>query len=335
MMKMTREHGFSLIELMISMTIGIFLIGGAIYVYDEARSTLRVNDTLARMQEDARWALDIIEPDLRLSGYWGRHASGAALAGRAGTPSPLAVGVANDCGPNWSINTNVSLEAFNNVRPTWACLGADDYVEGTDTLALRHASGRIVDTAELEGGRIYLRTHENGRGALFAGALEPAIVDAQNHALIANAYYVRPNTIGADGRPSLRRRGLTVVGGVPTVVDQEIIAGVEDLQVQFGIDASGDCAVDRYVDPDNPVLATNPRVRALRIWLRIRGDQSVDADGNFENVEAGFSDARTYRYADREYTPAGDEARFRRLLVSRTIFLRNESIPEDPTRCGT
>jgi carbamoyl-phosphate synthase large subunit len=55
------------------------------------------------------------------------------------------------------------------------------------------------------------------------------------------------------------------------------------------------------------------QVVSVRVWLRLRGEQP----------EPQIDDNRTYRYADVEYTPVGDERRFRRMLVSRTITLRN------------
>ncbi|MEM9057989.1 MAG: PilW family protein, partial [Pseudomonadota bacterium] len=100
---------------------------------------------------------------------------------------------------------------------------------------------------------------------------------------------------------------------------------VEDLQIQFGIDTDlrgqpGRHSVNRYINADNPLLdpadpAFNPdnRVIAVRVWLLMRAD----------TPELGFVDDRTYVYGDREFTPEGDDAAFRRLLVSRTIFLRN------------
>jgi hypothetical protein len=112
--------------------------------------------------------------------------------------------------------------------------------------------------------------------------------------------------------------------------------GVEDLQVQFGIDSGdydNDGAVDasvdangdgvpesdgratRYVNPDFPGL-DRLQVVSVRIWLRVRGDQ----------LEPGFVDDRTYRYADVEYTPAGADRAFRRVLLTRTIALRNARI---------
>ena len=52
---------------------------------------------------------------------------------------------------------------------------------------------------------------------------------------------------------------------------------------------------------------------AVRVWLRIRSDQH----------EPGFVDGHTYRYGNVEYTPTGNERNFRRVLLSRTILLRN------------
>jgi hypothetical protein len=66
------------------------------------------------------------------------------------------------------------------------------------------------------------------------------------------------------------------------------------------------------VNPDFPDL-DRVQVVSVRLWIRLRAEQP----------DPGFVDDRTYRYADVEYTPAGDERNFRRLLLSRTIALRN------------
>ena len=128
-------------------------------------------------------------------------------------------------------------------------------------------------------------------------------------------------------------KALTSDGGAPAFVDTEILAGVEDLQVQFGIDTGdydNDGVIDpeadvngdgipesdgratRYVNPDFPGL-DRLQVVSVRLWLRVRGEQP----------EPEIDDRRTYRYADVEYTPVGDERRFRRMLLTRTIMLRN------------
>ena len=118
--------------------------------------------------------------------------------------------------------------------------------------------------------------------------------------------------------------------------EDEVITGIEDLQVQFGIDtgdrnndgrddAGSDANADgrpdaigrvtRYVSPDFVDL---PRyvVGAVRIWLRVRADEP----------ETGFIDGRTYRYADVVYTPVGADAAYRRALMTRTIAVRNARV---------
>jgi hypothetical protein len=125
----------------------------------------------------------------------------------------------------------------------------------------------------------------------------------------------------------LRRK--TLIAG-PAIRDDEIIPGIEDMQVQFGIDPTGTSGIaTRYIDPDT--LSVNDQVVSVRIWFLVRSEKS----------EVGFKDGRVYEYGDRvsadnggcnvtnlnatgaagcAYAP-GDG--FRRLLVSRTIQIRN------------
>ena len=62
----------SLVELMIALVIGSILMIGAITVYTQSRSNYIVNESMARLQENARFAMDFLEPDLRLASFWGQ-----------------------------------------------------------------------------------------------------------------------------------------------------------------------------------------------------------------------------------------------------------------------
>jgi type IV pilus assembly protein PilW len=61
----------TLIELMVALAIGMFLMIGAITVFMQSRTTFRVTESLARMQENGRFALEALEPDIRMAHYWG------------------------------------------------------------------------------------------------------------------------------------------------------------------------------------------------------------------------------------------------------------------------
>ena len=88
--------------------------------------------------------------------------------------------------------------------------------------------------------------------------------------------------------------------------------------IDAGTDINGDGIPEsdgratRYVDPDFPDLARY-QVVAVRLWVRVRAEQP----------EPGLTHPRPYRYARVDYTPAGAEQNFRRVVMSRTITLRN------------
>lgn len=70
-MSSPRQKGFSLIELMIALTIGMFLVLGVLYIYSSSRASYATNDAGARVQEDARFALERLAREIRMAGYMG------------------------------------------------------------------------------------------------------------------------------------------------------------------------------------------------------------------------------------------------------------------------
>jgi type IV pilus assembly protein PilW len=108
----------------------------------------------------------------------------------------------------------------------------------------------------------------------------------------------------------LRRKQLDFVGGAPAIVDREIVPGVEDLQIEFGADLDDDQNADYFVQPGTAIPAGD-QIVAVRVWILARAEQQ----------EPGFIDNRTYTYASRVGLTPNDP--FRRLLISKTIALRN------------
>ena len=66
-----KSGGFSLVELMIAVTIGLILLGGIGYVYLGSRQTFRTQDDFSRIQENVRYALDQVGVEVRMAGYSG------------------------------------------------------------------------------------------------------------------------------------------------------------------------------------------------------------------------------------------------------------------------
>jgi len=63
-----RQHGLTLVELMVSLVLGLVLIGGVLNIFVSNRETYRVNENLTRMQENARTGFDFMARDLREAG---------------------------------------------------------------------------------------------------------------------------------------------------------------------------------------------------------------------------------------------------------------------------
>ncbi|HLU62461.1 MAG TPA: PilW family protein [Gammaproteobacteria bacterium] len=300
----SRQGGVTLIELMVAMVLGLIIIGGVFAVYLSTADARRTNETIARIQEDARFALRTVKDDLRLAGNWGKTRTTGTLDGFKGLPTQLDP-ISGDCEDRWYIDLVQAVWAANGTNPfSGTCVPA--HLANTDMLAVRYAAPEEATT--LTSGVMYVRS-DMARGEVFdggVGATGSYSVDAEDHALVTHLYYVRPYTrVAGDNLPSLRR--IRLAPG-PALVDEEIISGIEDFQVQYGIDDDGDGSVNRYIDPDAGV--NTARVIAIRLWVLARAD----------SAEVGFTDDQAYQYADRKYTPNDG---FRRMLVTSTILLRN------------
>jgi hypothetical protein len=246
------------------------------------------------------------------------------------TENPIAIptaGTLDDCGANWLIDLDVALAATNNDY-NWACAGdsPDDVsAPGSDSFVVRRVAENSLTPAQITldvpANTLLVLSRRGGiDGRIFWQ--NDALADYESdtdelHQLVVNGYYVSTEssaTFAGAGVPSLRMRTL-VAGGA--LQDREVLPGVEDMQLQFGIDtdvpgAADRGSVDRYVNPGDPLLATSV-ILAVRVWLRIRA----------ERIEVGHLDNTRYNYADEDRTYNDN---FRRIVVTKTIFLRNARI---------
>jgi type IV pilus assembly protein PilW len=323
--RVPRHAGVSLVELMVALVLGLFLIFGAVTIYGKSRSTYRTTEAVARLQETARYAFDAIEPDVRMASYWGLASRADYIVNSVGPtddrPAELddAAAEIDECGTNFAINLEEYIAGVNGADETDWPLPCDAFRdawrEDTDLLVVRR--GGSTQPEELEEGRIYIQTSRI-QGTMFVATScdepkNPACIPAdysppasETRQLDTTIYYVANESTARDDVPSLRRKRL--VNG--DVVDEEVVSGVEDLQVRFGVDTNGDTNADTYVDPEtNPALYGGSIVSAT-IWLRVRA----------EDAEVGFVDDRTYSAGEMATTPGG---KFRRFLLSKTIQLRN------------
>jgi prepilin-type N-terminal cleavage/methylation domain-containing protein len=316
-----RAAGFGLVELMVALAIGAFVMSGSIAIYLEARKARASLDTSARLQEIARYAMAVIEPDVRMAGYWG-------LTNRAGsvTAHPSLAFPAKCGGTAWITATRRYVDGSNNAYLAAAnCTALYGGAEpGADVLVVRRASAqriapqrpviaatdrdRVLVVTSHSGGEIFLpMSIGNGIPAGYATTdVAGETPRADTRALLVNAYYVSAGSSMSRDHPALRRK--TLAAG-PDIADEEVIAGIEDLQFQLGLDTDGDSDADRFVNPGSVPDGALPV--SVRVWLRVRA----------EARDASVGSQELPSYADRPASVATDA--HLRLLVSKTLQIRN------------
>src|SRR5690606_22278439 len=299
-----RQAGLSLIELLVAVTIGGLLIFGATQVYVDSRRTYEINESAARLQETARYALSVLEPDIRMSNYWGLVKGAGVVTEQASPDDDQVPGDPTDCGRNFARHLVENVAGTNGSTNLPCAAYRANVIASADSLTIRRAA---VSPSTAPGTRLRIcSTRVAATVVTDASTCTPAPAGQLND-LIVNTYYISQHSTDRPGYPSLRR--ISLVEG-PAFRDEEIIPGVEDMQIEFGIDPTGMSGrAQRYVNPDE--VNDGEQIVSVRSWLLIRA----------EAEEVGFLDDRTYQYADRD--PYQPNDRYRRLLVSRTIQVRN------------
>jgi len=312
------QSGMTMIELLVALAIGSFLIIGTVQIYNQSRQAFIINESIARVQETAQFAMDTIEADLRMASNWGMLSQGEAIEGRSliTDTNPLQLPIPTACGPVWSLNLIRPVEAYNNSYGLLCPSFGGPQLE-SDIITTRRAttlpSFPQAGTLQIQSSRI--------QGQVFSNGVIPtdfSAIDSETHTLLVNSYYVALNSELIPGVPTLRRKSLVSLDGTPTIADQEIAPGVQNIQIQLGVDVNKDNTVDRYVNPGNPILnhqnaafIPDAQVITARIWIVVRG----------LTPETGIQDAAAYQIGDVTLGPFNDG--FRRLKVSKTILLRN------------
>jgi len=296
-----RQSGFSIIELLVAVTLGLFLMTALVEVLLSGNRSFTSANHLSRLQENGRIATGMIVTDLKRSGYMGGNSEIDQILGSEGPITPAITCPTADT--TWGRMVTERISGLDDTNAGYACIPNSDYLRG-DILTVRLASPWVV-TGALSANQIYLRT-SMFEGKIFKGSDTAEITNTVSdnpqsvHDLLSHAYFVGDSgrTCSGAAVPSLFRVRVGPTG-LPTT--DELLPGVEHFQVQYGVNG-------QYLDANNVV--DFDQVVTARIWLLIRA----------ECAEAGFTDGKTYNLGDQVYTPADS---FRRQLYSSVVMLRN------------
>lgn len=312
------QRGMTLIEMMVAMAISSVLLLGSFNIYTQSRSSYRSTESVAHLQENLRFATDTLTNDVQLAQFWGQtnepgftHTADVSISCDTVDVTNWALDIDALSGVDMMTGIQASDDSYDLVCP------GNDPRDNSDVLVIRHASAEQV--AAPVDGNVQIQSNGEG-GRIFASDVAPPEYASNGsiHDVIVNAYYISNQSRFEPTLPALRRRSL--VGGV--MQDQEIIPGVENLQVQFGIDTTNDGEVNGYVDSDHFMVgAPGVEILSVRLWLLVRSEMTEQGQG--------YRDTKTYATPDADLAdinPAADAnypAEFRRAAITKTIFLRN------------
>lgn len=305
------KRGFSLIELMVALTIGLLLINGIVMIVTSSSHSYKELQKVSGQLENGQFAMKILADDIEHAGYYGQYYE--VLFDPTSVPT-------NPCTTNpTTIAADLVVPIQGYDAPTGStglpCGLTDvDHRDGTDILVIRRVDTVTTPLASLSPGKIYMQTRTGQTPIIAKAQAYTAPTDgttstnpnsttfnltdkggssvASIREFLVHVYFIRPYSVTAgDGIPMLCRLEFTTntdedTGETTTTFETNcLVEGIENLQIDYGIDssASPSGSPSKYVKA--PANATEwGNVVALQIHILAR---------NLEKT-TGYSDTGTY-----------------------------------------
>jgi type IV pilus assembly protein PilW len=364
-----REAGLTLIEFMVSIVLGMLLVAALATLIANQSSTRAEIDKSGRMIENGRYAIRAIADDAQSAGYWGEIINQPAVP--AGIPDPC-----NTTVTELQSAMGLPIQGYNSLAAAASapsCLS--NYKVGTDILVVRRLdpdmssmlTGSDIDLSKLTGmaGQMLIQTGLDSTGALFSFKIDAASATSGTNATtfslkkkdttkvanirkyIVHIYYISQcsvpvgsSCVDADGGtpiPTLKRVELSTASGATAMTTVTIAEGIENFQVDYGIDIDGDGAPNFFSNGTAcdtgdatctaAVLAATAampftpndwsNVMAIKFYLLARSGEKV----------AGFTDNKAYAMGSAGSAPAPVGAEnFKRHMFVQSVRVMNSAI---------
>ncbi len=331
-MKLSR--GFTLLEWLISSTIGLFLLSGAFSVYVMSRNNNHQLQIYNELQENGRLAMNLLLQDLRQTGFFG-DMTGQPLRLDGNVKSRLKLTEAHDCrdergepggslpasGDNGILRPFLArhVDSRGVLNAELGCLKKVRLQPESDVLSLKREVGFPVGKLEISRNsqRIYLAA--NVRQALFFAGNDKAATDdlstlssAQIREFQHHVYYIQQ----LDNIPELRLIQLT--DQMNAAYSLPLVQGVERLRVLVAVDESvpADGLADKYLPPEKitPAIWNTFAITGIQLFLLIRALEP----------SPGFLNQQTYQLGDQKLAPFNDG--YQRLVLQSSVQFRNAAV---------
>lgn len=323
---MRRQSGFGLVEILIAMTLGLVLGAAIINVYLESRRNYQFDEEMARMQEGGRYSLALFKRELSLAGYLGGLLDRSKLTAQA---------VTTDCAAtNWAMDIDAVVDTVNSFNGSAAsvttqrsvvltCLDAGEVQDGSDVVVVKRTAGDYtlndgsLNTAAENDNQWYLRVADRSNFSwayLGASGEIPAADKTAGSGIdywqyYTNILYVRnySNAVG-DGIPTLCIESLTN----NAMVTNAYVEGVEDVQLEVGIDADDDGFPEIFRAPAS--AADLDDAVAWRVYILMRSVNTIN----------GYTNEKAFKLGQKTVAAKNDS--YLRQVYTTTIEMQNTKL---------
>lgn len=290
---LSSQLGFSLIELMVAIAIGLIIVAALVALFLNVNSSNNELTKANNQIESGRFSLQVLENDIVHAGFWDTYIPQFNDFTYAGVPTDAPTAVPNPClsySTPWA-NANVTnliginIQVYGDTPPSGSgCVTnfSTNKKVNTDVLVVRHVELCLPgdpDCTPDTAGNLYFQSSlsynaycvsplttdsapytfsTTGFGTLHQRDCTTAVTEKRK--FISNIYYIRDyaNTVG-DGIPTLMMSQFDLVGGVlAQQAAAPLVEGVESFKVELGIDSlSSSGTALNYTAPINWPDPTN------------------------------------------------------------------------------
>lgn len=333
-----RPFGFTLIELMVALTIGLFILLVLTYVFANTSQSNREIDRAQEQIENGRYALQILTDDLRLAGYYGYLSTLPTASATAPDPcdasstttlyNALAYPVQGYRAPDLN-----SVPSLTGTTCDTGLLPASNLQPGSDVLVIRRAS-TAVSTGAPTDGAAYLQANV-ATGAVYFGSSganlpttnaagqsntifnKDGTTPADTRQLIEHIYFVAPCRQGSgtggvcqagdDSIPTLKRLDLSAANGVATMAITPLVDGIDYFKVEYGIDNAPTTPDPNTGLAGDGIPDTYTATPSGLDWTNVVSARIYIVARNV-NPTQGFTDDKTYQVGSALFTTAANDA---------------------------
>ncbi len=277
------QRGLSLVELMISITLGLIILASLSTLFVNQTKTRVELDKSNRMIDNGRYAMDILVSDVKLAGYFGEYVPAAS------TCSYVPVGI-------WGYDAGI-----NSIPTPPAGITSSQLRTGSDILVIRRVStGTPTAQSAAVAGVKYMQVslcQYDARSYVISTTPADFTLRKKNcsptsstpyadlRRMLEHVYFISPENTAGDGIPTLKVLETDQMSGLPVITP--LVEGIEYMQIEYGVDNNSSFKITATTTAGSLVLnnlSVDPVLARIKPGMGVYHDTTSN-----QRIPAGYT----------------------------------------------